>query len=293
MPKANTFRVRCSRLHRLGRLCYSPNERGSGVKPSNPLKKTLVYGSKEGSDISVMIDCKAVVEKKNFIATGLLTYAAGEIIEIEFPQSELFQLGEQVRIIVYTKSGIYVFESSILAKAQDAIIVINPPDNRKRFLDKREHPRVPVRQPGKVISIIDAIRKTEQKLEDPLTLHLDNISMTGVALSTQVAMPLPFKAELMLELDLGFTFRCRTEIVHKKQIDTGLIYGTRLLQLEQEHESKLRAYILRSQIETYYKEKSDKFRIQVAEQQKLRAQENGADGSGTGKGDAHGSRSIL
>ncbi len=226
---------------------------------TDPLKKDVYYyGSKEGYDISVMTDCKAVVEKKGYVATGTLTYAAGEIIEIEFPQFDTFKLGEAVRVMVYSKGGIYVFETTVIAKAQGALIIINPPENRKRFMDKRQHPRVDARTNGKMLSMFETARKTERRFDEPIPFRMENISMAGAGFVTEIELPLAAQTELAIEVDLGFNFHCRMEIVHKKRIDVGLQFGTRIVHMSDDHASKLRAFILKSQIETYYKEKADK-----------------------------------
>jgi len=226
---------------------------------SDPLKKDVYYyGSKEGYDISVMMDCKAVVEKKGYVATGTLTYAAGEIIEIEFPQFDVFALGEAVRVMVYSRGGIHVFETTVIAKSQDALIIINPPENRKRFMDKRQHPRIETRSSGTLLSMFETARKTERKFDYPIPFKLENISMAGAGLLMDIELPLQPQTELSIEVDLGFQFHCRMEIVHKKRVDNVLQLGTKLLHMSNDHASKLRAFILKSQIETYYKDKAER-----------------------------------
>ncbi|PZD96412.1 PilZ domain-containing protein [Paenibacillus sambharensis] len=223
---------------------------------SVPITNSLpYYGSKEGSDITVMLNCKAVVEKKNFIATGVLTYAAGEIIEIELPQFGVFELGESVRIMVYTGAGIYVFQSRVLAKAESALVIINPPENRRRFLDKRQEPRVPVQASAQVLSIYEGPRKTERVLPEPLQVQLDNISLTGTGFVVDMELPLQINTFVKLDIDLGFSLSCRAEIVRKAKESAGLVYGLRFEELSAEHTGKLRAFLLKSQIETYYEEK--------------------------------------
>ena len=236
---------------------------------SDPLKKDVYYyGSKEGYDISVMTDCKAVVEKKGFVATGTLTYAVGEIIEIEFPQYDVFTLGEAVRVMVYSKGGIYTFETTVIAKAQDALIIINPPDNRKRFMDKRQHPRIDTRTTGALLSMFESTRNAERKFDYPIPFRLENISMAGAGIIMEVELPLQPQTELAIEVDLGFQFHCRMEIVHKKKVDHVLQLGTKLTQMSNDHASKLRAFILKSQIETYYKDKADRTQEELRKQLK-------------------------
>lgn len=218
----------------------------------------LVYGVKEGYDISVLNDCKAVVEKKGFVSTGTLTYAAGEILEIEFPQYDRFELGESVKVMVYAKGGIYVFESTVIAKDINALIILNPPENRRKFQDKRQDPRVPVGQQGKVLSLIEAKRKTERKFTDPLPIKIDNVSMTGAGLLFSIDLPLQVQSQLHLEMDIGTLVECRTEIIHMKRSEEGTLCGTKIIDIDAEHAHKLRSFILKSQIEAYYLQKAEK-----------------------------------
>ena len=61
------------------------------------------YGSKEGYDAEVLIECQAVMSKDDFVSTGILTYAQGDIMEIELPEYDVFQLGDKAKMTLYTK----------------------------------------------------------------------------------------------------------------------------------------------------------------------------------------------
>src|SRR5690606_29800970 len=111
------------------------------------------------------------------------------------------------------KGGIYVFESTVIAKDINALIILNPPENRRKFQDKRQDPRVPVGQQGKVLSLIEAKRKTERKFTDPLPIKIDNVSMTGAGLLFSIDLPLQVQSQLHLEMDIGTLVECRTEII--------------------------------------------------------------------------------
>lgn len=227
----------------------------SKASPSSKLSDNSM-----GYDISVLIDAKAVVEKKDYVSTGTLTYVAGELLEIEFPQYDQFLLGEKVKVMIYAKGGIYVFESTVLAKDSGALVVLNPPENRRKFQDKRQDPRVPVNEKARVLSLFEIARKVERKFPDPLNVRLDNISMSGIGLVIDADIPLQARNQLLLELDLGVQFECRTEIVHLQRHKGGYRCGTRIIELKDDHAQWLRSYILKSQIETYYREKTEKLR---------------------------------
>jgi len=213
-----------------------------------------------GYDITVLLDSKAVVEKKGFIATGTLTYVAGELLEIEFPQYDHFLLGEQVKIMIYAKGGIYVFESTVLAKDSGALVVLNPPENRRKFQDKRQDPRVPVQENARLLGLFEYARRTERRFSEPPNLRLDNISISGIGLLVDLDVPLHPRNQLHLEIDLGVRFECRAEIIHLSPSEGGIRCGTRIVEINDLYAKWLRSYILRSQIETYYKQKTERLR---------------------------------
>jgi len=221
-----------------------------------------------GYDITVLIDSNAVVEKKNFVATGTVTYVAGELLEIEFPQSDQFTLGEKVKVMIYAKGGIYVFESTVLAKDMGALVVLNPPENRRKFMDKRQDPRVPVKENARLLSVYEFSRRTERTFSEPPIIRLDNISVSGIGLLLDSDMPLQPRNQLLLEVDFGVKFACRTEIVHLQPHEQGIRCGTRIVELNDIYAKWLRSFIMRCQIETYYKEKQERIRraLQGSEQ---------------------------
>ena len=213
-----------------------------------------------GYDISVLMDAKAVVEKNTFVATGTVTYVAGELLEIEFPQYDRFVLGEKVKIMIYAKGGIYVFESTVIAKDAGALVVLHPPENRRKFQDKRQDPRVPVKEQARLLSLYEYSRKAERRFPDPPSLWLDNISNSGIGLMIDIDVPIQPRNQLLLQLDLGVQFECRTEIIHLRPVEGGIRCGTRIIDIHDDHAKWLRSYILRRQIETYYTEKAERIR---------------------------------
>jgi len=219
------------------------------------------YGSKEGNDTEVLIDCKAVLEKKDFVTTGVLTYALGDIIEVELPQFDVFQLGDKVKITVYSKSGLFVFETTVVAKELGSVIVINPPENRRRFTEKREFPRVNIEQEGLLHSLHDTQKKNKHLFENPVVISIKNISMNGVGFSIYdnsiVEKIVEKHLHLQVELDLGFSLPCVTEIVRKETRESGIYYGAKYIEVPDTKLNALRAFILKNQIETYFVDKKE------------------------------------
>jgi len=227
------------------------------------LSRASSSDNQAGYDITVLIDAKAVVEKKNYIATGTVTYVAGELLEIEFPQYDHFALGEKVKMMIYAKGGIYVFESTVIAKDSGSIVVLHPPENRRKFQDKRQDPRVPVKEKALLLSLYEFTRNTERKFSDPPVIQLDNISKSGIGLVLNLDMPLQPRNQLHLQLDLGVRFECRTEIIHLRPVEGGIRCGTRIIEIPDNYANWLRSYLLRRQVENYYTEKAERIRREL------------------------------
>ncbi|MFD2615629.1 PilZ domain-containing protein [Paenibacillus gansuensis] len=201
---------------------------------------------------SVLLDCKTVVEKDDFVSTGVLTYAEGDIVEVEIAEYKLFKLGSPVKLTIYSPAGIHVFHSTVIARHNGAIMVINPPENKRKFRDKRESPRVPADRKGHFKSPHES---TLFSKGEPVALQLKNVSLSGMGLTVFDYDRLPAGTRLDLTLDIGFTLECPVEVVRCEPLQQGFYYGVQLLDLTPEQSQGLRAFILRSQAETYFKTK--------------------------------------
>ncbi|MFD0695480.1 PilZ domain-containing protein [Paenibacillus sp. GCM10027628] len=219
------------------------------------------YGSKEGNDIEVLIDSKAVLDKNDFVSTGVLTYALGDIIEVELPQYEVFGLGDKVKMTVYSKSGLFVFETTVVAKDHGSVILINPPENRKKFTEKREFPRIDIQQDGLLHGLHDVKKKNKHQFDNPVVISIKNISMNGVGFTIEnnsiVDKIVDKHVQLDVEMDLGFSMPVKTEIVRKEKSGTGIYYGARYLEVPDMKTNALRAFILKNQVESYFVQKRE------------------------------------
>ncbi|MEW9702361.1 PilZ domain-containing protein [Paenibacillus sp. SI8] len=226
------------------------------AKPQELMK---FYGSKEGNDADVLIESRAVLSKKDFVSTGVITYSLGEIMELEMPQSEAFQLGDKVKVTIYSKSGLFVFDTTVVAKDQGSVVIINPPENRKKFTEKREFPRIDVTQDGLLHSVHDLRKQNKHQFENPVVISIKNISLSGVGftiLENSIVDKIVEKhLHLDVELDLGFSMACKTEIVRKEKSESGIYYGARYIDVPDMKTNALRAFILKNQIEMYFDHK--------------------------------------
>jgi c-di-GMP-binding flagellar brake protein YcgR len=187
----------------------------------------------------------------------VLTYVMGDIIEIEIPQFDIFQLGDKVKLTIYSKTGMFVFDSTVVAKDYGSLIVINPPENRRRFTENREFPRVSVDSAGYLHGLRDTLKNERQSLEEPIQFSLENISMNGLGFTVSYDLKINPQIHLEVELDLGFPMPCVTQIVRKEKHASGIYYGVRYIEVPQEKTNALRAFILKNQVETYFVKKRD------------------------------------
>jgi c-di-GMP-binding flagellar brake protein YcgR len=224
----------------------------------------IYYGSKEGNDTGILINCETVVEKEDFVSTGVLTYIFGDIIEIEIPQYDVFKLGDKAKVTVYSKSGLFVFETTVVAKEYGSLIVINPPENRKRFTEKREFPRISVKNKGVLHALSDPKRNQKQSFAEPITVALENISMNGLGFSLALDLGINSESHLEMELDLGFSLSVVTQIVRKEKKDSVTYYGAEYVEVSKDKTNTLRAFILKTQVEMYFvKKREDKHKKAV------------------------------
>ena len=97
-------------------------------------------------------------------------------MEIELPEYEVFQLGDKVKMTLYTKSGYSFLQTTVVARDHGSLIVINPPENRRKFSEKREFPRVNVRSIRSDSEVSKCKQKEQHQLENPIEISIKNIS---------------------------------------------------------------------------------------------------------------------
>lgn len=198
---------------------------------------------------TILENCRTVVEKRDFVSTGIMSIAAGDMLEVEISDYDRFILGEQVKLNVYTPAGIYMIASTIVGKDTGSLIMINPPDNQKKFEDKRKHPRVEVTQTGLVASVIRPDGKgTLGELARPLEFQVRNISLSGIGFTLEEEIKLDPSCHVEMEIHLGTVIPCVAEIVRSEADEAGIYYGARYVRMPDEKLNSLRAFILREQI---------------------------------------------
>jgi c-di-GMP-binding flagellar brake protein YcgR len=210
------------------------------------------------SPAGIMLHSRTVVEKKDYVSTGMLTYAEGDILEIELPEYKLFELGDHVKLTVYSPGGIYMFHSTVVAKDHGALMVINPPHNQNRFAEKRENPRVMVSEKGKIQAVVPSSGSGKQALENHIELRLENISISGIGFTVEERIDLTASTLIEVEVDLGIPIPFVAEIVRQQAAEGGVYYGARYVNMLPEKANSVRAFVLKKQVENYFVAKRSK-----------------------------------
>jgi PilZ domain. len=234
-----------------------------------------------------LVHSRTIVEKQDYVTTGISTYVEGELLGIDLNEYKRFELGDSVQLTFYSPVGIHRLQSTIIGKDEGSIAVIFPP-RAFQFVEKRESPRVQVEAVGKFRHLDKEAPRTEQKLEqliapsnaglmsDELFAELDelfqeagvkhddwagtpiricNISSSGLGfLVEQPAMPLKTgeRVEAELRIDGQRDIRCMLSIVRSENTPEGRYYGARLEDMAESEQRALRAYILREQVGMFY-----------------------------------------
>lgn len=211
-------------------------------------RRAALAPDRDSISLKTLLHCRTVVEKQNFVSTGIMTRAEGELFEIELNEFELFELGESVKLTVYSPVGIQSFHSIVFAKYDGAIAIIQPPAVSQRFQEKREFFRVEASGEAQIIRLVrdDGEVRT---LNTPLEAKLRDISLGGVGLVMPLHEEMKQVSRIGAVLHLGFPFACDLEVVRRERLLDEIHYGFRMKAVDTEMLRPLRAFILRNQVE--------------------------------------------
>ncbi|THF73000.1 PilZ domain-containing protein [Cohnella fermenti] len=222
-------------------------------------RKTMGGSDKEIISLKSLVHCRTVVEKANFVSTGIMTRAEGELFEIELSEFELFELGETVKLTIYSPVGIQSFQSIVFAKYDGAIAIIQPPIVNQRFQEKREFYRVEATGSVQIIRLVKENGEIKL-LSDPLEARLRDISIGGVGLIMPPHEELSQVSRIGAIVQVGFAFACELEAVHRERRLDEMHYGFRMKVLDTEMLRPLRAFVLRHQVEQNIQSRSEESR---------------------------------
>jgi len=198
--------------------------------------------------LNVLLHCRTVVEGKNFVTTGVMTHVEGELFEVELPEFEQFELGETVKMTVYSPAGIQSMSSIVFAKYEGAIALLQPPELQKRFKERREHPRVEIEGKAQIVRVLGSSGE-EREIGDADGLTIHDISISGISFSGLDAPHFATKSRLRATIEIGISFDCELEIVRRERQEHLMHCGAKMHVLEPEMLRPLRALILRQQVQ--------------------------------------------
>ncbi|RED56739.1 PilZ domain-containing protein [Cohnella lupini] len=203
---------------------------------------------KELLPLNVLLHCRTVVEGKNVLTTGVLTHLEGELFEVEIHEYEQFELGETVKLTIYSPAGIQSMPSIVFAKYEGAIALLQPPDLQKRFKERREHPRVEISGNARIVRVLND-NGEDLPYEEGAELTVHDISLSGISFSGKDAPYFAANSKLKVTVNIGVGFSCEIEIVRRELQENMAYFGAKMQVLEPEMLRPLRALILRQQVE--------------------------------------------
>lgn len=211
-------------------------------------------------ELAVLLDCRTVLEKNDYVSTGMMTYAEGDMLEIEIGDYQVYSLGDLVKVTVYTPLGIFIFHSTIIAKDHGALIVINPPENRKKFVENREYTRIVVDGSGYIRESFPLQSLEAKQYPIPLKFELKNISICGIGFTLQEEYQLEKGVKMDVFLQCGIDIPVIVQIVRSEELDSGWYFGARIMEIAPQQVISYRAFILKSQVESHAKLKKTEVR---------------------------------
>ncbi|MEX2459721.1 MAG: PilZ domain-containing protein [Paenibacillaceae bacterium] len=210
--------------------------------------KDYVFQETNEPNMSILVHCRTVVEKKDYVSTGILTYAEGDMVEIEIGDYHVFDLGNIVKLTIYTPAGIFMFNTTVIAKDEGFLILINPPENRRKFSEKRKEMRVEVERHGALYGHWLQGDQEKKIFSQPIKVLVSNISQTGIGFIMQSNLKLNQGEHVDIAVDIGVKLTCKAEIKRMDETAAGTLYGGEIKDISAEHNKALRAFVLKSQV---------------------------------------------
>jgi c-di-GMP-binding flagellar brake protein YcgR len=199
-------------------------------------------------NMSILVHCRTVVEKKDYVSTGVLTYAEGDMVEVEIGDYQLFDLGSIVKLTIYTPAGMFIFNTTVIAKDKGFLILINPPENRRKFSEKRKETRIEMDKKAFLHGIWPQGSSEKKAFAEPVDVSVNNISQSGIGFTVDGDLELNIDEHIDFAADLGIKLTCKAQVVRAEKLETGTQYGVEIIDIPAEQNIALRAFILKSQV---------------------------------------------
>ncbi len=220
---------------------------------------------RESVSLGVFLHCRTVVEKQTqtYVTTGVITGVEGELFEIEVGDFQQFQLGEPVKLTIYSPVGIKTFQSVVFARYHGAIAVIQPPALQMKFGDKREHVRIETAGTVVIAGLADGEGSFSGLAEEPLECPLRDISVGGVGFYVPDTLELAKGTRLQATIRVAFEFSCELVVIRRDRYEDRWICGARILLPDEETLRSLRAFILRQQVDKYIRQREQSGKMPI------------------------------
>ncbi|KRE49531.1 flagellar brake protein [Paenibacillus sp. Soil522] len=199
-----------------------------------------------------LVGCFVTLEGTKNLHSGKVSFAEGEVFEIEFPQSKYFAPGDVVKVTIYTPEGMFFFDTSVIAQGFKELFLLFPSDIYSQFLKRRKFPRLKVTISG-TIHLINDDGNSDQKSQQELPVEIHDISQGGIGFSSN--LPIPTNSLLSIIIQLDTPISCILEVVHKREHKDSKFFGCDFKDLSPNQMIALRSWILRKQIEMRFNTK--------------------------------------
>ncbi|QGQ93456.1 PilZ domain-containing protein [Paenibacillus psychroresistens] len=212
--------------------------------------ENLELGFKETQEpnMSILVHCRTVVEKKDYVSTGILTYAEGDMVEVEIGDYQLFDLGTIVKLTIYTPAGIFMFNTTVIAKDVGFLILINPPENRRKFSEKRKETRIEMDKNGYLHGVCSQGSSEMKAFAEPIDVLISNISQSGIGFTVNGDLELKIDEHIEVAAELGINLSFRAQVVRVEKLEAISQYGAEIIEIHPDQNKALRAFILKSQV---------------------------------------------
>lgn len=204
------------------------------------------------SDI-LIIGCNAMLESKESSSSGKLVFIEGDIIEMNVGNSRSYELGDSVKLVVYSPDGLLNMQTSVVARDKESVYLITPEKILQLYLKRRKQPRVNIELPALIVELYHQHKKIE--LEESMEAVLSNIAMGGIGLNTPAKLMQNQVVTLSWEMEESIT--CQAKIVHQRSSANGSYYGAEFINYPKAKINLLRAFILRQQIHNRQEDKKN------------------------------------
>ena len=201
---------------------------------------------------TAIVGSHVTIEGRDTMISGVAVYVEGDIMEIRAVNSSKAQLGEPVKLVVYSPDGLMITQSSVVARDVESVYVLTPVPVIQMYLQRRKQPRVEVKEMARIIALEQAA--TGSPVQLPFEIAIQNLSLGGMGIVSSAS--LDEQSKVTVEWDLEGPVECRLRIVHKRPASDGYYYGAEITDFPKQKLNLLRAYILRLQIEKRQKEKN-------------------------------------